>query len=172
MASRGMITPFEDSGLLKGAISHGVSSYGYDMRLSDEYNLLLIEKGGVLDPKDAAGQTFKTHKGDHCIIPGNSFVLARSLEYFKVPRDVLIICLGKSTYARCGVVVNVTPLEPQWEGHLTLAIINTSPLPVKIYSNEGIAQLIFLGCDEVCEVSYADRSGKYQGQDKITLSKL
>jgi dCTP deaminase len=172
MARNGMIAPFSDSQARQGVISYGVSSYGYDMRIGDEFKIFTNINSTCVDPKRFDPAAFADFKGDVCIIPPNSFVLATSLEYFKIPRDVLVICLGKSTYARCGLVVNVTPLEPEWEGHVTIAISNTSPLPVKIYANEGIAQIIFLQAAEVCEVSYKDKAGKYQAQKGITLAKL
>ena len=171
-AEDGMITPFIDGQVREGVISYGVSSYGYDMRIGDEFKIFTNINSTVIDPKKFDPKSFVDFKGDVCIIPPNSFALARSLEYFKIPRDVLVICLGKSTYARCGIVINVTPLEPEWEGHVTLEISNTTPLPAKIYANEGIAQLIFLQAAEACEVSYADKKGKYQGQQGITLSKV
>ncbi|GAB4389799.1 MAG: dCTP deaminase [Thermodesulfovibrionales bacterium] len=170
MAQKGMIEPYDDSLRTKGVISWGVSSYGYDMRISNEFKIFR-GKEGVLDPKDIQPGQFEDFRGDVCVVPPNSYVLAKSLEYFRIPRDVLAICLGKSTYARCGVIVNVTPLEPEWEGHVTIAISNTSPLPVRLYANEGLAQLVFLSAGEVCETSYADRAGKYQAQKGITLSR-
>ncbi len=171
MASRGMIEPFNESLCSEGVISSGVGSYGYDMRIADDFRIFTGREGGILDPKSANQEDFEDFKGDVCTIPPNSFALGRSLEYFRIPRDVLVICFGKSTYARSGVIVNVTPLEPEWEGHLTIAVCNTAPLPVKIYANEGIAQLVFLGAGEPCETSYADRAGKYQAQKGITHSK-
>ncbi|MDP2167343.1 MAG: dCTP deaminase [Thermodesulfovibrionales bacterium] len=170
-AQAGMITPFEDSRLIKGVISFGVSSYGYDMRISDEFKIFSAPASSVVDPKGMGPENFIDFKGDICIIPPNSFALGRSVEYLKIPRDVLALCFGKSTYARCGIVVNVTPLEPEWEGHVTISVSNTSPLPAKIYSGEGIAQVVFLGAGALCETSYADKSGKYQAQAGITLSK-
>lgn len=170
MAQKGMIEPFNDSLSSKGVISFGVGSYGYDMRVSDEFKIF-EPKTDVVDPKSGMAENFRGFKGDVCIIPPNSFVLGHSVEYFRIPRDVLVLCFGKSTYARCGVLVNVTPLEPEWEGHVTIAISNTTPAPAKIYSNEGIAQLIFLESGEVCDVSYADRSGKYQADKGISLSR-
>ncbi len=172
MARNGMIAPFSDSQARQGVISYGVSSYGYDMRIGDEFKIFTNVNSTCVDPKKFDPGGFADFKGDVCIIPPNSFVLATSLEYFKIPRDVLVICLGKSTYARCGLVVNVTPLEPEWEGHVTIEISNTSTLPVKIYANEGIAQIIFLQAAEMCEVSYKDKAGKYQAQKGITLPKL
>ena len=172
MAQGGMIAPFHESQARKGVISYGVSSYGYDMRTCDEFKIFTNINTTVIDPKQFNPGSLIDYKGDICIIPPNSFALARSLEYFKIPREVLVICLGKSTYARCGIVVNVTPLEPEWEGHVTIEISNTTPLPAKIYANEGIAQLIFLQASEVCRTSYKDKAGKYQAQQGITLPKL
>lgn len=172
MAKNGMIEPFNPKQSRKGLISYGVSSYGYDMRIGDEFKIFTNINNTVVDPKMFDPKSFVDFKGDVCIIPPNSFVLATSLEYFRIPRDVLVICLGKSTYARCGLVVNVTPLEPEWEGHVTIEISNTTPLPAKIYANEGIAQLIFLQASEICETSYKDKSGKYQAQRGITLPKM
>jgi len=167
-----MIEPFNSKQVRKGVISYGVSSYGYDMRISDEFKIFTNINNTVVDPKKFDPKSFVDYKGDICIIPPNSFALASSVEYFRIPRDVLVICLGKSTYARCGIVVNVTPLEPEWEGHVTIEISNTTPLPAKIYANEGIAQLIFLQASEVCEISYKDKAGKYQAQRGITLPRL
>jgi dCTP deaminase len=172
MAEKGMITPFADRQVRKGVISYGVSSYGYDMRISDTFKLFSNTQDATVDPKKFDPNNFTDFQGEVCIIPPNSYVLATSVEYFKLPRDVIVICLGKSTYARCGVIVNVTPLEPEWEGHVTIEISNTSPLPVRLYANEGIAQLIFLGAHELCVRSYADKSGKYQAQKGITLPKI
>jgi dCTP deaminase len=172
MAKNGMIEPFNPKQARKGVISYGVSSYGYDMRINDEFKIFTNINNTVVDPKQFDPKSFVDFKGDVCIIPPNSFVLATSLEYFRIPRDVLVICLGKSTYARCGLVVNVTPLEPEWEGHVTIEISNTTPLPAKIYANEGIAQLIFLQAAEICETSYKDKSGKYQAQKGITLPRM
>jgi len=171
MAARGMIEPFSDRGVRKGTISFGLSSYGYDMRISDEFKLFSPDGANEMDPKNIEASSFISYKGETCLIPPGSFVLARSLEYFRVPRDVIILSTGKSTYARCGVVVNVTPLEPEWEGYVTIAVSNTGQLPVKLYANEGISQLVFLGTSEPCEISYADKSGKYQAQKGITLSR-
>lgn len=168
MAEQGMIEPFNDSLRTEGVISSGISSYGYDMRVADEFKVFTARVGAV-DPKGFDPANFEDFKGEACIIPPHSYALGRSLEYFRIPRDVLAICLGKSTYARCGIVINVTPLEPEWEGHVTIAISNTAPLPAKIYANEGIAQLVFLGAGETCGTSYADRAGKYQVQRGITL---
>lgn len=171
MAKKGMIVPFHGELTGKGIISYGVSSYGYDMRLADEFKIFTPKKDTIIDPKKIEPNCFENFKGDVCIIPQNSFVLARSLEYFRIPRNVLAICLGKSTYARCGIIINVTPLEPEWEGYVTIEISNTAPLPAKIYANEGIAQLLFLECSEICQISYADKKGKYQSQKKITIAK-
>ncbi|HUF12157.1 MAG TPA: dCTP deaminase [Longimicrobiales bacterium] len=168
----GMIEPFEKSQVRGDAISYGVSSYGYDIRVADEYKVFTDVYGVVVDPKKFDPRSFVDIKADHCIIPPRSFALARTLEYFRIPRDVLVVCVGKSTYARCGIIVNVTPLEPEWEGHLTLEISNTTPLPAKIYSNEGLAQLLFFQGDEEPEISYKDKKGKYQGQQGVTLPKL
>ena len=168
----GMITPFEEKQVRSGIISYGVSSYGYDIRVSDEFMVFTNINSTVVDPKNFDERNVVKIKGD-CIIPPNSFALCRSVEYFKMPRDVLAICVGKSTYARCGIIVNVTPIEPEWEGHITIEISNTTPLPAKIYANEGIAQLIFLSADDnICETSYADKQGKYHGQRGITLPKV
>ena len=166
-----MIEPFEEAQVRRG-ISYGTSSYGYDFRLSDEFKIYRPDENVILDPKNFPQDSFKTITGDYCIIPANSFVLARSLEYFRIPRSILTICVGKSSYARCGVVVNVTPFEPEWEGYATLGISNTSPSPAKIYANEGIAQIVFLEADEECVVSYRDKKGKYQAQREITLPKV
>lgn len=172
MAQKGMISPFSARQIRKGVISYGVSSYGYDIRLTDEFKIFTNINSTVVDPKNFDERSLIDFKGDVCIIPPNSFALASSVEYFKIPRDVLVICLGKSTYARCGIIVNVTPLEPEWEGHVTVEVSNTTPLPAKIYGNEGIAQLIFLQADEICEISYKDKAGKYQSQKGITLPRL
>lgn len=168
----GMIEPFVDSQRRAGTISYGLSSYGYDARVSDEFKIFTNVDSAVVDPKDFSPRSFVDRKQDVCIIPPNSFVLAHTVEYFRIPRDVLVICLGKSTYARCGIIVNVTPLEPGWEGHVTLEFSNTTPLPAKIYANEGACQFLFLQGNEPCEVSYADRSGKYMGQMGVTLPRL
>ena len=167
-----MIEPFVDRQVRSGAISYGLSSYGYDIRVADEYRVFTNINSTVVDPKKFDEKSFVNYKGEYCIIPPNSFVLARTVEYFRIPRDILTICVGKSTYARCGIIVNVTPFEPEWEGFVTLEISNTTPLPAKIYSNEGVAQVLFLQADEVCEISYADKSGKYQKQGKITYPKV
>lgn len=167
-----MIEPFIDKLQANGAVSFGLSSYGYDIRVTDEFKIFTNVLGAVVDPKNFDPKSFVDFKGPVCFVPPNSFALARSLEYFRIPRKVLGICIGKSTYARCGIVVNITPLESEWEGHLTMEISNTTPLPAKIYAGEGIAQLIFLESDEACEVSYKDRKGKYQSQRGITLPKI
>ena len=172
IANKGMITPYSDKQIRKNVISYGVSSYGYDIRISDEFKIFTNINTTLVDPKNFDERSLVDFKGDVCIIPPNSFALASSVEYLKIPRDVLVICLGKSTYARCGIIVNITPLEPEWEGHITVEISNTTPIPAKIYGNEGIAQLIFLQADEVCEISYKDKAGKYQSQKGITLAKL
>jgi dCTP deaminase len=171
----GMIEPFEpgqvrDNGTGR-VISYGTSSYGYDIRCSDEFKIFTNINSTIVDPKDFDANSFVDVKAQVCMIPPNSFALARTVEYFRIPRNVLTICLGKSTYARCGIIVNVTPLEPEWEGHVTLEFSNTTPLPAKIYANEGVAQVLFFESDEVCEVSYRDRGGKYQGQTGVTLPK-
>ena len=153
-------------------ISYGVSSYGYDLRVSDEFKVFTNVFGTIVDPKDFDDKSFVNIKTDECIVPPNSFALARSVEYFRIPRHVLTVCLGKSTYARCGIIVNVTPFEPEWEGHVTLEISNTTPLPAKIYANEGLAQVLFFEAEEVCKTSYADRGGKYQGQKGITIPRM
>ena len=167
-----MIKPFIDKQADESLISYGVSSYGYDIRVSDEYKIFTNVNNSIVDPKNFDSKSFVDFKGDVCIVPPNSFALARSIEYFKIPRNVLTICLGKSTYARCGIIVNVTPFEPEWEGYVTLEISNTTPLPAKIYSNEGLCQVLFFESDEVCENSYKDKKGKYQSQTGITLPKI
>lgn len=168
-----MIEPFVDEQVSGGIISYGVSSYGYDLRVTDEFKIFTNVRSTVVDPKSFDENTMIVdYQGPECIIPPNSFALARSLEYFRIPRNILVICLGKSTYARCGIITNVTPLEPEWEGHLTLEISNTTPLPARIYANEGIAQLLFFEGDPVCETSYADRKGKYQSQTGITVPRI
>ncbi|MBW6493544.1 MAG: dCTP deaminase [Burkholderiaceae bacterium] len=173
MAAQGMIEPFEPGQVRmvngKKIVSYGTSSYGYDLRCADEFKIFTNINSTIVDPKDFDEKSFVDFQGPVCIIPPNSFALARTVEMFRIPRDVLTICLGKSTYARCGIIVNVTPLEPEWEGHVTLEFSNTTPLPAKIYAHEGCAQVIFLGADEVCETSYRDRGGKYQGQQGVTL---
>ena len=167
-----MIEPFVDDQVRQGVISYGVSSYGYDVRVGDEFKVFTNVYNTVVDPKNFDPKSFVDIKADVCIIPPNSFALASTVEYFRIPRDILTVCLGKSTYARCGIIVNVTPFEPEWEGHVTIEISNTTPLPAKIYANEGIAQVLFLQSDEVCAVSYKDKKGKYQAQTGITLPKL
>ncbi|HZY30825.1 MAG TPA: dCTP deaminase [Candidatus Methylomirabilis sp.] len=167
-----MIVPFEERQVRKGVISYGLSSYGYDIRVANEFKIFTNVNSTIVDPKNFDEQSFVDFKGDVCIVPPNSFALARTVEYFKIPRNVLTICLGKSSYARCGIILNVTPFEPEWEGFATLEISNTTPLPAKIYANEGIAQVVFFESDEVCEVSYADKKGKYQAQRDITLPKI
>jgi dCTP deaminase len=168
----GMIEPFVDRQQRDGRISYGLSSYGYDARVADEFRIFTNVDGAVVDPKDFSSRSFVERTGPVCTIPPNSFALARTVEYFRVPRDVLVICLGKSTYARCGIIVNVTPLEPEWEGHVTLEISNTTPLPARVYANEGICQFVFLKGAEPPEISYADRQGKYMRQTGVTLPKL
>jgi len=166
-----MITPFCEKQVREGIVSYGVSSYGYDIRVSDEFMIFTNVNTTIVDPKNFDKKNVVEVKGD-CIIPPNSFALCRSVEYFKMPRDVLAVCVGKSTYARCGIIVNVTPIEPEWEGHITIEISNTTPLPAKIYANEGIAQLLFLGADTLCETSYGDKGGKYLKQKGITLPRI
>ena len=167
-----MIKPFEKGQIREKGISYGVSSYGYDARVSNYFKIFTNVNSAVVDPKNFSNQSFVDRKTDVCVIPPNSFVLARTVEYFKIPRNIMVICLGKSTYARCGIIVNVTPLEPEWEGYVTLEFSNTTPLPAKIYANEGACQFLFLKGDTDCEISYADRKGKYQGQKGVTLPKL
>ncbi|MEE9355336.1 MAG: dCTP deaminase [Methylococcaceae bacterium] len=171
----GMIEPFVENQVREAkhgrVISYGTSSYGYDIRCSDEFKIFTNINSAIVDPKNFDDNSFVDIKADVCIIPPNSFALARTVEFFRIPRDVLTICLGKSTYARCGIIVNVTPLEPEWEGHVTLEFSNTTPLPAKIYANEGVAQVLFLGADQVCQTSYKDKGGKYQGQKGVTLPK-
>jgi dCTP deaminase len=169
---KGMIEPFVDSQKREGIISYGLSSYGYDARVGTEFKIFTNVDSAVVDPKNFAANSFVDRTADVCIIPPNSFALARTVEYFRIPRDVLVVCVGKSTYARCGIIVNVTPLEPEWEGHVTLEFSNTTPLPAKIYANEGACQFLFLQGDEPCEVSYRDKAGKYQGQRGVTLPKI
>jgi dCTP deaminase len=169
---QGMIEPFEDRQVRKDVVSFGLSSYGYDVRVADEFKVFTNVYNTVVDPKKFDEKSFVDIRADVCTIPPNSFALARTVEYFRIPRDVLTVCLGKSTYARCGIIVNVTPFEPEWEGHVTIEISNTTPLPAKIYANEGIAQVIFFQSDEPCEVSYKDKSGKYQAQRGVTLPKI
>jgi dCTP deaminase len=170
----GMIEPFVDGQVREGAISYGVSSYGYDMRVAPEFRIFTNVLSVIVDPKNFDARSFVEFNGDVCIVPPNSFALARSVEYFRIPRNVLTICVGKSTYARCGIITNVTPFEPEWEGHVTLEISNTTPLPAKIYANEGICQVLFFEADDddVCQVSYGDKKGKYQKQTGVTLPKL
>jgi len=172
MAAKGMIEPFSDRQVKEGVISFGLSSYGYDMRISDEFKIFTNTISTIVDPKSLDHKSFVDFKGNICIIPPNSFALGRSVEYFRIPREIIVVCLGKSTYARCGIIINVTPLEPEWEGYVTIEISNTAPLPAKIYANEGIAQLLFLEASEICEISYSDRAGKYQAQKGITLAKM
>ncbi len=175
-AEQRMIEPFEAHQVKqvdgRPVVSFGTSSYGYDIRCSSEFKLFTNLNSTIVDPKNFDDRSFVDVKGDYCIIPPNSFALARTVEYFRIPRNVLTICLGKSTYARCGIIVNVTPLEPEWEGHVTLEFSNTTPLPAKIYANEGVAQVLFIESDEVCETSYKDRGGKYQSQTGVTLPKI
>jgi dCTP deaminase len=172
----GMIEPFESNQIrdINGhpIVSYGTSSYGYDIRCSEEFKVFTNINSTIVDPKNFDEKSFVDFTGATCIIPPNSFALARTVEFFRIPRNVLTICLGKSTYARCGIIVNVTPLEPEWEGYVTLEFSNTTPLPAKIYANEGVAQVIFFESDEVCETSYRDRGGKYQGQKGVTLPKM
>jgi dCTP deaminase len=167
-----MIEPFVDEQMRSGVISYGVSSYGYDIRVADDFKVFTNVYNTVVDPKNFDPKSFVDIKADVCVIPPNSFALARTIEYFRVPRNVLTVCLGKSTYARCGIIVNVTPFEPEWEGHVTIEISNTTPLPAKIYANEGIAQVLFFESDEPCTVSYRDKKGKYQAQRGVTLPKI
>jgi dCTP deaminase len=174
---RGMIEPFVDGQIKKTesgerVISYGLSSYGYDLRVSNEFKVFTNVYGSVVDPKSFDDRSFVDMETDVCVVPPNSFALARSVEYFRIPREVLTICVGKSTYARCGIIVNVTPFEPEWEGHVTLEISNTTPLPARIYANEGLAQVVFFQASEVCETSYADRAGKYMGQRGITIPRM
>jgi len=169
-----MIEPFEESQVRQGAISYGVSSYGYDMRVAGEFRIFTNVHSTVVDPKHFDERSFVEYHGEVCLVPPNSFALARSIEYFRIPRNVLTICVGKSTYARCGIITNVTPFEPEWEGNVTLEISNTTPLPAKIYANEGIAQVLFFeaDADDICQTSYADKRGKYQAQRGVTLPRL
>jgi dCTP deaminase len=169
---QGMINPFSEKQVREGVISYGLSSYGYDLRVADEFKIFTNVNSTTVDPKKFDERSFVNITSDVCIVPPNSFALARSVEYFKIPRSILTICVGKSTYARCGIIVNVTPFEPEWEGFVTLEISNTTPLPAKIYANEGLCQIIFFQSDEICETSYADRKGKYQAQKGIVLPKL
>ena len=167
-----MIEPFQDGQVRNGVISYGLSSYGYDIRVADEFKIFTNVNSAIVDPKQFDPRSMVDFKGDVCMIPPNSFALAKTVEYFRIPRRVLTICVGKSTSARCGIIVNVTPFEPEWEGYVTLEISNTTPLPARIYANEGIAQVLFFESDEVCETSYADRKGKYQKQGDIMLPRL
>ena len=167
-----MIEPFSEKQVREGVISYGVSSYGYDVRIADEFKIFTNINSTIVDPKRFDTRSFVDFKGDVCIIPPNSFALASTIEYFRIPRDILTVCLGKSTYARCGIIVNVTPFEPEWEGHVTIEISNTTPLPAKIYANEGIAQVLFFQSDEPCAKSYKDKKGKYQAQRGVTLPRL
>ena len=169
---KGMIKPFEDRQVRKGGISYGLSSYGYDIRIADEFKIFTNINTTIVDPKGFDPRSFVDYQGEIAVIPPNSFALGRSVEYFKIPRNVLTICVGKSTYARCGIIVNVTPFEPEWEGFVTLEISNTTPLPAKIYANEGLCQVIFFESDDDCEVSYKDKKGKYQSQGGIVLPRL
>lgn len=169
---QGMIDPFEPGQVREGVISYGVSSYGYDIRVADEFKIFTNVHSAIVDPKHFDPKSMVDFKGQVCIIPPNSFALARTVEYFRIPRTVLTVCVGKSTYARCGIIVNVTPFEPEWEGYVTLEISNTTPLPAKIYANEGIAQVLFFAGDSECEISYADKRGKYQYQKRIELPKM
>ena len=171
-AERRMIEPFAEKQVREGAISFGISSYGYDLRIADEFKIFTNINSTIVDPKQFDPKSLVDFRGGVCIIPPNSFALGRSVEYFRIPRDVMTICVGKSTYARCGIITNVTPLEPEWEGFVTLEISNTTPLPARIYANEGIAQVLFFGGDEVCETSYKDKSGKYQAQVGVTLPRV
>jgi dCTP deaminase len=176
LARQGMIEPFEPGQVKevdgRRVISYGTSSYGYDLRVSDEFKIFTNVNNSIVDPKDFCPSSFVDMKTAVCIVPPNSFALARSVEYFRIPRDLLTVCLGKSTYARCGIIVNVTPFEPEWEGHVTLEISNTTPLPARIYANEGLAQVLFFRADETCETSYKDRGGKYQAQTGITIPRM
>ena len=167
-----MIEPFVDGQIRADVVSYGLSSYGYDIRVADEFKVFTNVYNSLIDPKNFDPRSFVDIKGDHCIVPPNSFALARTIEYFRIPRDVLTVCLGKSTYARCGIIVNVTPFEPEWEGYVTIEISNTTPLPAKIYANEGIAQVLFFQSDEPCERSYKDKKGKYQAQTGVTLPRI
>ena len=171
-AEKGMIEPFVERQQREGVISYGLSSYGYDARIADDFKIFTNVDNAVVDPKNFSEAGFVSRKTGVCIVPPNSFALAHTTEYFRIPRDVLVICLGKSTYARCGIIVNVTPFEPEWEGTVTLEISNTTPLPARIYANEGIAQVLFFQSDESCEVSYADKKGKYLKQTEVTLPRI
>ncbi|HVA01141.1 MAG TPA: dCTP deaminase [Terriglobia bacterium] len=167
-----MISPFAESQVREGVISYGLSSYGYDLRVADEFKIFTNVNSTIVDPKHFDERSFVEFQGAVCIVPPNSFALARSVEYFKIPRSILTICVGKSTYARCGIIVNVTPLEPEWEGFVTLEISNTTPLPARVYSNEGLCQIVFFESDEICETSYKDKKGKYQAQKGIVLPRV
>ncbi|MGH9400621.1 MAG: dCTP deaminase [Terriglobia bacterium] len=167
-----MINPFAESQVRQGVISYGLSSYGYDLRVADEFKIFTNVNSTIVDPKAFDARSLVEFNGPVCIVPPNSFALARSVEYFKIPRSVLTVCVGKSTYARCGIIVNVTPLEPEWEGYVTLEISNTTPLPARVYSNEGLCQIVFFESDEICEISYKDKKGKYQSQQGIVLPKV
>ena len=171
-AKHRMIEPFAEKQVRQGVISYGVSSYGYDIRIADEFKIFTNVNSTIVDPKNMDPATMVDFKGAVCVIPPNSFALGRTVEYFRVPRNVLCTCVGKSTYARCGIITNVTPFEPEWEGYVTLEISNTTPLPARIYANEGIAQVLFFESDEACETSYKDKAGKYQAQQGITLPRL
>ena len=170
--ARGMIDPFVEKQTRQGVISYGLSSYGYDARVGRDFKIFTNVSNAIVDPKSFSPDSFVDKQTDICVVPPNSFALATTMEYFRIPRDTLVICLGKSTYARCGIIVNVTPLEPEWEGHVTIEISNTTPLPARIYAGEGICQFLFFKSDQVCEVSYADRGGKYQKQRGVTLPRL
>jgi dCTP deaminase len=170
--TKGMIEPFVERQTREGVISYGLSSYGYDARVGREFKIFTNVDSAIVDPKAFSAQSFVDRETDVCIVPPNSFALATTIEYFRVPRDVLVVCLGKSTYARCGIIVNVTPLEPEWEGHVTIEISNTTPLPARIYANEGVCQFLFFKGEQPCEVSYADRKGKYMRQRGVTLPRL
>lgn len=167
-----MIEPFDEKQVREGVISYGLSSYGYDARIADEFKIFTNINHTIVDPKDFAPRSFVDFRGEQCTIPPNSFALARTVEYFRIPRNVITLCVGKSTYARCGIIVNVTPLEPEWEGIVTLEVSNTTPLPARIYAGEGIAQFLFFEGDEPCQTSYADKKGKYQAQGGLTLPRL
>lgn len=171
-AERGMIEPFVEAQVREGVVSYGVSSYGYDVRVTDEFKIFHNALSATVDPKHIPPEAFVDFRGDVCIVPPNSFALATTVEYLRIPENVMTLCVGKSTYARCGIIINVTPLEPGWEGHVTLEISNTTPLPAKIYANEGIAQVLFFESDDPCEISYRGKAGKYQGQRGITLPRL
>ena len=170
--AHGMIEPYAEAQVREGVISYGVSSYGYDMRVAPEFKIFTNVLSAIVDPKAFDPRSFVEFQGDVCIVPPNSFALARSVEYFRIPRNVLTVCVGKSTYARCGIITNVTPFEPEWEGYVTLEISNTTPLPAKVYAHEGIAQVLFFESDQECETSYKDKKGKYQAQQGITLPRL